>query len=210
MLEGIRTDEQKKLIVTEGRLDPVSEYLSRLSDMILRMPREQIYEVIQVLYEAWELGQRIFVCGNGGSAANASHLVNDLSKLTIVEGQPRFKVIGLTDNVALMTAWSNDTEYENVYAEQLRNLVEPGDVVIGISASGNSPNILRTMEVAHENQVIRVGLTGASGGRLKELVDYCIMIPDEHIGRQEDGHMIVNHIIANTLRWMITEGANQV
>jgi D-sedoheptulose 7-phosphate isomerase len=192
-----------------GQVDPVNDYLCRLIEMLRRLSRDEIYNVVQVLYQAWQRERHIFVCGNGGSASTASHMVNDLCKLTIIEGQARVKAIALTDNVALMTAWSNDTEYENVFAEQLRNLIEPGDVVIGISASGNSPNILRTMEVAREYQAICIGLTGDTGGKLKAMVDHCISIPDDYIGRQEDGHLILDHVIATTLRGLIMEGANR-
>ena len=186
--------------------DPVDDYLRRLADALNALSRQQIYAVIGVLYNAWRGNQQIFICGNGGSAATASHMVNDLCKLTIVEGQPRVRAIGLTDNIPLMTAWGNDTEYANIFAEQLKNYVQPGDVLIAISASGNSPNVLRALEVARGYGAICVGLTGKDGGKLKELVDHCIFIPDDYIGRQEDGHMILDHVIASTLRWLIAKG----
>lgn len=198
----------KDTLLSEAQFDLVDDYLCRLVETIEQMPRDQIYAVIEVLFNAWKHGKRIFICGNGGSAATASHMVNDLSKLTIVEGQERIKAIGLNDNVSLMTAWCNDTAYENIFAEQLRNLVAPGDVVIGISTSGNSPSILQTMKVARDYHAICVGLTGADGGYLKEIVDYCIHIPDPNTARQEDGHMILDHIFAITLRRMIAEESN--
>ena len=201
--------KQDQKVPSLGQYDPVDDYLNHLVETVQRIPREQIWEVVRVLYRAWQQGKCIFIFGNGGSAATASHMVNDLSKLTIVSGKPRLKVFGLNDNVPLMTAWGNDTEYANIYAEQLANLVAPGDVVIGISTSGNSANILRAMAVAHQQSAICVGLTGNDGGKLKDMVDYCIFIPDEHHGRQEDGHMILDHIIAIALRWMITGGGEQ-
>lgn len=185
--------------------DLVDEYLNLLELTISRISREEIWSVTNILFTAWQNGRRVFICGNGGSAALASHMANDLNKLTISAGKIRMKAMALTDNIPLMTAWGNDTEYENIFAEQMLNFVEPGDVLIAISTSGNSANILRAVETARANQALTVGLTGDIGGKLKNLVDACIFIPDDHIGRQEDGHMILNHVIANTLRSLIRE-----
>jgi len=188
-------------------IDPVDAYLSRLARTIERISREQVWAVVNVLFDAWRQGKHVFICGNGGSAATASHMANDLNKLTIVDGKRRMKVLALTDNVPLMTAWGNDTAYENIFVEQMLNFLEPGDVVIGISTSGNSPNVLRAAEVARAYGAITVGLTGHEGGRLKDLVDYCIFIPDDYIGRQEDGHMILDHVIATALHQLIASSS---
>ena len=109
-----------------------------------------------------------------------------------LDGLPRLKAHALTDNVPLMTAWGNDTEYANIFSEPLKNYMEPKDILIAISASGNSPNVLRALEVARQIGGVTVGLTGDTGGRLRELTDHCVHIPDWHIGRQEDGHMILD------------------
>jgi len=183
--------------------DPVEDYLSRLERTVNRLSREDIWAVVQVMYRAWQEGKQIFLIGNGGSAATASHMANDLNKLTIVEGMPRMKAIALTDNVPLMTAWSNDTSYENAFSEQMRNFIQTGDIVVCISTSGNSPSILRAVEVARQYEATVIGLTGEPGGELRRSSDYCIAVPDDHIGRQEDGHMILDHVIANTLRDLI-------
>lgn len=183
--------------------DPVDAYIRQLSRTVESLDRAQVWAVIYALYAAWRGGRRIFLCGNGGSAATASHMANDLSKLTIHDGKPRMKAIALTDNVPLMTAWGNDTEFENIFVQPLLNLLEPGDIVLAISASGSSPNVVRAVQVARDHGAHTIAFTGATGGRLKDLVDYLITVPDDNIGRQEDGHMILNHIIATTLRWMI-------
>jgi D-sedoheptulose 7-phosphate isomerase len=183
--------------------DPVDDYLIRLEQAVHRLSRQDIWAVIQVLYRAWQEQRQIFLIGNGGSAATASHMANDLNKLTIVEGMPRMKAMALTDNVPLITAWSNDTSYENAFSEQMRNFIRSGDIVVCISASGNSPNILQAIEVGRQFEATIIGLTGQPGGRLRQIADYCIAIPDDHIGRQEDGHMILDHVIANTLRELI-------
>jgi D-sedoheptulose 7-phosphate isomerase len=188
--------------------DPVDGYLSSLMHTIQALSRERIWEVIGVLYKAWKDERRIYLLGNGGSAATASHMANDLNKLTITDGKPRMKAIALTDNVPLMTAWANDDHYENIFSEQLINFIEPGDIVIAISASGNSPNVIRALETARAYQACTIGFTGNNGGRLKDLVDYCIFIPNDHIGPQEDGHMILDHVISITLRMLMTQSTS--
>lgn len=204
MKEEIRLLEVRQpLLVDLAQFDPVDDYLCALGHMLVNLSRQQIYAVINVLFEAWKGRKQVFILGNGGSASTASHMANDLCKLTIVEGKPRMKAVALTDNVPLITAWGNDEEYAEIFAEPLRNFIEPGDVVIAISTSGNSPNVLRAVDVARNAQAISIGLTGKDGGALKHLVDYCIFIPDEHMGRQEDGHLILDHVIAHTLRWLI-------
>jgi D-sedoheptulose 7-phosphate isomerase len=106
-----------------------------------------------------------------------------------------------------MTAWGDATAYENIFVEQLLNFLEPGDVVIGISPGGNSPNVLKALQVAREHGAITVGFTGQDGGRLKDLVDHCICVPSDHVSQQEDAHMILDHVIATTLRQLIEEEA---
>jgi D-sedoheptulose 7-phosphate isomerase len=185
--------------------DPVDDYLTTLAQTIAKISRQEIWAAVQILYHAWQDGRHVFICGNGGSAALASHMANDLNKLTISSGKARMKAIALTDNIPLMTAWGNDTDYENIFAEQMLNFIEPGDVLIAISTSGNSPNVVKAAETAHANQALNIALTGDEGGKLRSLADACIFVPDDHIGRQEDGHMILNHVIANTLRSLIRE-----
>jgi D-sedoheptulose 7-phosphate isomerase len=189
-------------------MDAIETYLAELVDVVRDMPRDQIRKVVGILMDAWRRGSRVFLLGNGGSAATASHMANDLNKLASVPGQPRFKALALTDNVPLMTAWGNDTAYENIFVEQMLNFLEPGDVAIGISASGNSPNVLKAMRVAREQGAITVGFSGRDGGQLRELADHCILIPSDNIGQQEDGHMILDHLIATTLRKQIETEAN--
>lgn len=185
----------------------VEEYLTELTEVVRQMPQDKIWEVIDVLRDAWRRGSRVFLLGNGGSAATASHMANDLNKYTIVPGQPRFKAIALSDNVPLMTAWGNDTAYENIFVEQMLNFWEPGDVAIGISGSGNSPNVIRAMQAASDLGGTAIGFTGRDGGKLKHVVDICIHVPSDRIVQQEDGHMILDHLMASTLHRLIEEEA---
>ena len=189
-------------------MDAVEIYLTELTEMVRQMPQTEIWGVLRVLLDAWRRGSRVFLLGNGGSAATASHMANDLNKYTIVPGQPRFKALALSDNVPLMTAWGNDTSYENIFVEQMLNFWEPGDVAIGISGSGNSANVIKAMEVARELGGIAIGFTGRNGGKLKHVVDHCIHVPSDKIVQQEDGHMILDHLIVSTLRQVIESEAN--
>lgn len=186
-----------------SNLDPVDEYLTLLAGTLARISRQQVWDVIEVLLGAWRLQKRVYIIGNGGSAATASHMANDLNKYTIVEGQPRFRAIALPDNIPVLTAWANDSSFDSVFSEQLENHVEAGDILIAISTSGNSPNILKALERARKHQAITVGFTGDVGGKLKDLVDHCVFIPDAQIGRQEDGHMILDHLLAHILHGLI-------
>src|ERR1700732_5510737 len=137
-------------------------------------------KVLGILEEGYHNGHRIFVMGNGGSAATASHFALDLSKNTIMPGAPRVKAISLTDHVPLITAWSNDTAYEHIFSEQLANMIEPGDVVIGISTSGNSLNVINALRLAKESRAYTIGLLGAKGGRIKEMVDAYVLAPGQN------------------------------
>src|SRR5438067_10705802 len=137
--------------------------------MIKSISLTQLKAVLQLLEEAYRNGHRIFIMGNGGSAATSSHFALDLAKNTIMPGAPRLKAISLTDHVPLITAWSNDTAYEHIFAEQLANMIEPGDVAIGISASGNSPNVINALRLARQSGASTIGLLGAKGGKVKDL-----------------------------------------
>jgi D-sedoheptulose 7-phosphate isomerase len=190
--------------------DPIDQYLLELEQTLREISREQIWEVTQVLFDAWRSRRTIFIIGNGGSAATASHMANDLNKLAIVPGKPRFKAIALTDNVPLMTAWGNDTSYDNIFVEQMLNFLEEGDIVIGISSSGNSSNVNKAVRVARESGAITIGFIGRDGGALKDMVHYKVLIPSDHIGQQEDGHMILDHVIANTIKSMIETDNEQI
>jgi D-sedoheptulose 7-phosphate isomerase len=190
-----------------AEFDMVDQYLRELSRMVDELSRDSVWSVINVLMAAWRAQSQVFILGNGGSAATASHMANDLNKYTIVPGKPRFKAIALTDNVPLMTAWGNDDAYENIFAEQLLNFVHPGDVVVAISASGNSPNVLKAVQLARQNQAVTIAFTGQSGGKLKDMVDFCVLAPSSHIGQQEDCHMILDHVIAHTLRSQIQKSS---
>jgi len=183
----------------------IQRYLGEVGRILQNLPQAEIAHVINILSRARAEGRRIFVFGNGGSAAMASHFATDLGKGTVQEGQPRFKVMSLNDNVPLLTAYANDFGYETVFAEPLASLAEPGDVAMAISSSGNSPNVLRAMDVAREHGLTTIGITGFEGGKLKEKVDVCVVVPADSrhpdgMQHAEDGQWVVLHTIFVTIR----------
>src|SRR5438067_13348396 len=143
--------------------------------MLQANSQTHLQNAVLMLERAYRNGHRIFIMGNGRSAATASEFALDLAKNTIMQRAPRLKAISLTDHVPLITAWSNDTAYEHIFAEQLANMIEPGDVAIGISASGNSPNVINALRLARQSGASTIGLLGAKGGKVKDLVDAYVL-----------------------------------
>jgi D-sedoheptulose 7-phosphate isomerase len=180
--------------------EAISAYLSDMQTTLSHLPIDTIEQVVHLLREARIQKKRVFLFGNGGSAATASHLACDLGKGTNAAGKPRLRVVALTDNVPLISAWANDFSYEDIFAQQLQDQVEPGDIVIGISGSGKSPNVLNGIKVARSAGAVTVGLTGFDGGDLKNLVDFCIIVPDDSIDQVEDVHLMLGHVITSCLR----------
>ena len=175
-------------------------YFQRYSSIFGKLPYEVIDAVTDVFWDAYQRDQVLFVFGNGGSAALASHSACDFGKGTVVNGNRRFRVLSLTDNVPLMTAWANDQRYEDIFAEQLRTFVRSGDVVFAISGSGNSANVLNGLQVARDSGAQTVGLTGFKGGKMKVLCDQCVVIPSDNMQLIEDFHIAVTHSIFTTLK----------
>jgi len=180
--------------------ETIKKYISEVSATLERLPIENIAQVVELLEEARLKAKRVFIFGNGGSAATASHFAADLSKGTISHGKPRIKALALTDNIPLLSAWANDTAYENVFAEQLENLVEAGDIVIGISGSGNSINVLKGIKTAKLKGATTIGFIGFAGGKLRELVDTSIIVPSNVMEQIEDVHLLLEHVITTCLR----------
>lgn len=181
-------------------MDYVRSYIVELKGTLDRLPMNQINEVIAILHDARLERRQIFILGNGGSASTASHFVADLAKNTRRAGWPDYRVIGLTDNMAIFSAYANDEGYENVFAQQLANYVLSKDIVIGISTSGNSPNVLKAIELANEMGALTIGFTGFNGGNLSQLVDINLHVTSEVIEQVEDVHLVLEHLICKALR----------
>ena len=173
----------------------VENYIAQNLTLLKSLDAKAIARIIAEFGKARDARKRIYAIGNGGSASTASHFVNDMGKGASIGRETRFKTIPLTDNVAWMTALSNDLCYEDVYVEQLKNFAEPGDVLLAISGSGNSENVLRAVRYANEVGCVTIGFTGFEGGKLSELVQHCVVVPSDHMGRIEDMHLILQHMI---------------
>lgn len=175
-------------------------YLDYLREVLSSLDVEAIGSFIGVLLEARERGARIFFCGNGGSASTASHFANDLA-MGCRSWEKPFRAVSMTDNVPILTAVSNDYGYDEVFVRQLQTQMEPGDVVVGISASGNSPNVVKAIEYAKANGAFTVGLTGFDGGQLKPEAHLNLHIPTNtgEYGPAEDGHIIIDHLVGSYL-----------
>ena len=157
-------------------------------------------QVAPLLLRARTEGRSVFFFGNGGSAATSSHMSQDLGKLTIVEGKRRFRTLSLADPLPLILAWANDTSYAEIFAEQVKSQGRAGDIAIGISGSGNSPNVLRALEEAHRLGMTTVGLIGMGGGKMKALCDVAIVVPSGNMQHIEDVHHILLHLLTAYLR----------
>jgi D-sedoheptulose 7-phosphate isomerase len=175
--------------------DYVRSYLGKLDNVLKTIDPKQVAVVGELLTMARHEGRQVFLCGNGGSAALASHLAVDLGKGCSRNREKRFRVISLTDNVPWMTALSNDISYDDVFAEQLKNYAQKGDIFIAISGSGNSPNVLKALQYANQVGCITVGISGFKGGKLKDMVQHHVHIKADHMGLIEDGQMIVGHML---------------
>ena len=174
-------------------------YLEGVVATLRALPADRIGEVVAILRQARSEGRRVFLFGNGGSAATASHFACDLAKLTRSKNEPDFKVIALTENSPTFSAYANDEGYEAVFAAQLRSLAEPGDVAIGLSASGRSANILRALEVARTLGLTTIGFTGFDGGKLKDKVDLCVIAAANDMQQVEDAHHVLQPTICREL-----------
>jgi D-sedoheptulose 7-phosphate isomerase len=181
-------------------MDYPQRYVHEVSEILKNLPWERINEALELLHAARLRRATVFLCGNGGSSATSSHFVNDLNKGANAPDVPRFRAIGLSDNVPLLTAWSNDSDYAESFVQPLRNLGRPGDVLIAISGSGNSPNVINAVQYAREIGIQSIGFAGRDGGRLAPLVDVPIIVPTQSMEQIEDVHMIFDHLLVSALR----------
>ena len=179
--------------------DYIREYIDRLEQGLREINPVAIERVVETLEIARQERRTIFIIGNGGSAATASHMANDLQKLASHGKGAAYRAIALTDNVPLITAWANDADYEEVFTRQLDALAQEGDILIVITGSGNSPNIVHAVKWAKGANLTMIALLGFDGGVVKELADHALLFAEDHYGRVEDAHMILEHMIANYL-----------
>lgn len=181
-------------------IDSASRYFAEVGAVLNGLPGDTLAGIIARLDEARWKGQAVFTCGNGGSAATAIHFAGDLAKGARAAGKPPFKALSLCENISLVTAWANDECYDCIFAERLAPWVRPGDVLIAISGSGNSPNVLKAVEVARATGATTIGLAGFDGGRLRQESEICLAVPCHSMEQVEDIHLVICHFITTYLR----------
>lgn len=178
----------------------VKEYLQSVQALLSEVPEADVDTVIDLLWENYRQARRVVFCGNGGSAATASHLPADFQKNMFVHGGRAWECLSVVDSIPLLTAWSNDTEYAQVFAGQVRTWLRPQDILVAISGSGNSPNILASVDAAHDCGAITIGLSGYGGGKLSQLAQHAIVLHSHNMQMVEDAHMVLGHAIYSALR----------
>jgi D-sedoheptulose 7-phosphate isomerase len=181
------------------RTSKVNEYIDSQIQTLrgLRRLNKTIKQIGEKLLEARDAGNTIYLMGNGGSASTASHMACDLLKSCIRLNKTRFRAISLSDNTPVFSAWANDTSYDNVFAEQLKNFITKHDVLIAISGSGNSKNILKGVELANKVGAYTIGLTGMGGGKLAKVAKLSLVVPNDNMWRVEDMHLLLNHLLVS-------------
>ena len=185
------------------RRSHITDYLTTLQSVLAELSVEQIEQVLDVFERAYREDRMIFICGNGGSASTASHWVCDISKGTVTAKGKRLRMICLGDNLPMLTAYANDVNYESVFSEPVQTFVRPKDVVVLLTASGNSPNVVAAAKAARDMGATTIGLIGFGGGKLASLVDYQITVTCREYGPVEDLHLILDHIISLYMRKVI-------
>jgi len=196
----------------------IERFFAELTEVVGQIDRTAVADAIDMLLEVWQNAGTVFIAGNGGSAATASHFACDLAKWTTVQGQPRFRVMALTDNLPLYSALVNDEGPASVFAEQLEPFIGPGDVLILISVHGGSgaghagawsQNLLRALAVARDHGARVIGMSGFDGGALLEMADTCILVPVHSTPQVESLHLAIEHLICDCLREEITARSQQ-
>lgn len=178
-----------------GVRDWISEYIRQQKAALDSIPVEAVSEIIRVFADALRHDRQIFIFGNGGSASNSSHFITDLGKGASDKLGSRFRCLSLNDNISWITALGNDYSYEDVFLRQLQNFARPGDIVMTLSVSGNSPNLVKAIEWAVNNGMYTIALVGAKRGKLAQLAQKVVVVNSEHYGRVEDAHMGICHMI---------------
>jgi D-sedoheptulose 7-phosphate isomerase len=181
-------------------MESLTHYLNSVASSLRTVSPDSLSQVSQALWETYQRDSTIFICGNGGSAATASHFACDLLKLTIQPHARRIRAHALTDNIPVITAWANDQSYESIFVEQLASYYRPGDLLFSISGSGNSPNVLRAVEWANDHGAPTIGITGFNGGKLATMVTHSLHIENHCMPQVEDIHSAICHALAVWMR----------
>jgi D-sedoheptulose 7-phosphate isomerase len=187
----------------------IRTYFRDLTGLVSQLPYNSITQIVSIFLNAFAEQRTVYVFGNGGSAASASHLMCDINKGASPGEGKRPRVMALTDNASLITAWANDFGYERIFSEQLKTFIKPRDVAFAISTSGDSPNVLLALEVARESGAMTVGLGGCQGGQMKSLCDVCAIVPSDNVQLVEDLHHAMIHSIFVAVRQSLFAGTEK-
>ena len=192
------TDDPRLLYkrTVSDALDFIRRYLDESIRVLQTLPEDDIAELISLVEDARDRKARIFVCGNGGSAATSSHLATELGKMASVGRPTRFQILSLADNSPWVTALANDGDFDDIFVEQIRNFAQPGDLLLAFSGSGRSSNVLKAVEWANENDLVSVGLTGRLPCPLADIARYPIRINSQDQGQIEEGHFVIQHLVS--------------
>jgi D-sedoheptulose 7-phosphate isomerase len=190
----------KSAPIASGSSVAAKDYFAALQEVFARLDLSVIDQMTEAIWENYEGGHTLYIFGNGGSAALASHFACDIGKGTVAPNRKRLRTVSLADNVPLLTALANDMAYKDIFSEQLAGLAERGDMVLAISGSGNSPNVVQGLEEARKLGLRTLVLTGFSGGRVKALADFCLVVPSDNMQHIEDAHLCATHAIFRAIR----------
>ncbi len=199
------SEKMKNASIAAGSGVAAKEYFASLQDVLAHLDFSVIDRMTDVVWENYGGDRALYIFGNGGSAALASHFACDIGKGTVAAGRKRLRTVALTDNVPLITALANDLAYADIFSEQLVGLAEKGDTVLAISGSGNSPNVVRGLEEARKLGLRTLVLTGFEGGRVKSLADLCLIVPSDNMQHIEDVHLCATHAIFRAIRHRMTQ-----
>jgi len=197
--------------MSEKRTANILEYVDNFKQVCDILPVEEIADMVEIIWKAVNDGKAIYTMGNGGHCNTASHMINDLAKHTtssddkksVVADNLRFRTMCLNDSMSFVTGIANDMGYDNIFSEQIANWVQPGDVLIGISGSGNSENVLRAFQTGKQKGATTISLTGFKGGKMKNGSDLCIVVPCSKMVMVEDFHMMISHMVADELKKLV-------
>jgi D-sedoheptulose 7-phosphate isomerase len=195
----------KSTSIASGAGVAAKEYFASLQDVLAHLDFSVMDRMTEAIWENFEQNRALYVFGNGGSAALASHFACDIGKGTVAAGRKRLRTVALTDNVPLITALANDLAYKDIFSEQLAGLAEKGDMVLAISGSGNSPNVVQGLGEARRLGLRTLVLTGFAGGSVKPLADLCLIVPSDNMQHIEDAHLCATHAIFRAIRHRMTQ-----
>ncbi len=185
----------------------ITEFFEETKRCLDEIDHNKVEEIARILFNAWKNDRQVFLCGNGGSASQASHMAADIAKNTLGRIYDprikRFRIMALTDNIAALTAYANDVSYDEVFSQQLRNLIREHDILIVITGSGNSPNVVRAVEYARQHNAITIGLLGFKGGKVKDMLDYEITVNSDNYGVIESIHPAIHHVLIGYFKDLI-------